>query len=197
MVEGLRRRDRRTWAAFVGGHADPLQSLAMRVLDNVHDAEEIVQETFLAVLKGIDSFESRSSLNTWVFKIARNLALDRWRHRRRRAGQVPLDTVSDDNLPHEKHTSVSTEREMVVQSYRRAAMREFIERLSPEDRLLLNLRLIEELPWSEIGQRVGRSPGTCRVDWCRRIEPELKKFRQRVEEEIMRYLQERREGDDS
>ena len=91
--------DERAFRDLVGEHQSTLIRLALVHVRTMADAEDVVQETWLAVLRGIDGFEGRSSLRTWICRILLNIA-------RRRAGQeaqsVPLSGLSgqsDDDGP--------------------------------------------------------------------------------------------------
>ncbi|MGZ4202472.1 MAG: RNA polymerase sigma factor, partial [Thermoleophilaceae bacterium] len=77
LVEGLREGDEAVYAELVRRwHPAMLRVARMYVRDGAV-AEEVVQETWLAVLQGIDRFEGRSSLKTWVFRILTNRAKTR------------------------------------------------------------------------------------------------------------------------
>lgn len=77
LVDAIRRRDETAFVQLVARYQGPLLRLA-RVYAKSHAiAEEIVQETWLGVLKGIDRFESRSSFKTWLFRILVNRARTR------------------------------------------------------------------------------------------------------------------------
>ncbi len=77
LVEALRRRDEAAFLILVETHHNSLLRLAQMYVRTRDVAEEVVQETWLGVLKGIDSFESRSSLKTWIFRILMNRARTR------------------------------------------------------------------------------------------------------------------------
>ncbi|MDX6659208.1 MAG: hypothetical protein QOJ55_30, partial [Solirubrobacteraceae bacterium] len=77
LVQGLRDGDEAVYAELVRRwHPAMLRVARMYVRDRAV-AEEVVQETWLAVLVGIDRFEARSSLKTWVFRILTNRAKTR------------------------------------------------------------------------------------------------------------------------
>src|SRR3954453_18492273 len=62
-----------------------------RLLGSVQDAEDLVQETFLAAWRGYHGFEGRSSLRTWLYRIATNRSLNALRDNRRRPVELPQD----------------------------------------------------------------------------------------------------------
>ena len=85
----IRTGDKSACALCVEKHGPGIHHLALRLMQNEVDAEDIVQETFLSAFKGIDSFEGRSSLSTWLYRIAYNNAMMRLR-------KLPPDTESVD-----------------------------------------------------------------------------------------------------
>jgi RNA polymerase sigma-70 factor (ECF subfamily) len=62
-----------------------------RLLGSVQDAEDLVQETFLAAWRGYEQFEGRSSVRTWLYKIATNRCLNALRDHRHKAVELPAD----------------------------------------------------------------------------------------------------------
>jgi RNA polymerase sigma-70 factor (ECF subfamily) len=77
LVAALRAGDEAAFARIVQDWSRPMLTLARGFVSTQASAEEVVQETWLAVLKGIDRFEGRSSLRTWVFRILVNTAKSR------------------------------------------------------------------------------------------------------------------------
>lgn len=91
-VAALRAGDERTFAALVDRYSPVMRSVARSYVSTHEVAEDVVQETWLAVLKGIDGFEARSSLRTWLFRILVNIAKTRG-IRERRAVSFEVSTV--------------------------------------------------------------------------------------------------------
>lgn len=79
LVAGLRRRDEAAFVALVTAYNPTLLRIARLHVSSMSVAEEVVQETWLAVMKGIDRFDGRSSLKTWCVRILVNQAVSRWR----------------------------------------------------------------------------------------------------------------------
>jgi RNA polymerase sigma-70 factor, ECF subfamily len=74
LVRRLRSGDERAFTGLVERYHQPMLALAASFVPNLAVAEEVVQDTWLAVLRGLDGFEGRSSLKTWVFRILVNRA---------------------------------------------------------------------------------------------------------------------------
>jgi RNA polymerase sigma-70 factor (ECF subfamily) len=73
----LRAGDESAFRALVTGHDRAMKRLALSFVREASVAEEVVQETWLAVIRGLDRFEGRSSLKTWIFRILVNRAQSR------------------------------------------------------------------------------------------------------------------------
>ncbi len=71
----LRAGDRNELARLVEAYSPSIYRLASRMLGNAQDAEDVLQTTFLKVFKALADFEGRSSLSTWIYRIAANEAL--------------------------------------------------------------------------------------------------------------------------
>lgn len=78
-IEALQSGDREAYAALVEQYSDQLYRLALRMLGNPQEAEDVVQETYLNAFRAIQRFEGRSSLGTWLYRITANQALMRLR----------------------------------------------------------------------------------------------------------------------
>jgi RNA polymerase sigma-70 factor (ECF subfamily) len=92
-IEALRARDEGAFTELVDEYGRTMLSLARMFVRDRAVAEEVVQEAWLNVLRGIDRFEGRSSLKTWIFRILTNTAKTR---AIREGRSVPFSAVLDD-----------------------------------------------------------------------------------------------------
>jgi RNA polymerase sigma-70 factor (ECF subfamily) len=83
LVEALRRGDEQAFAALVDELTGPLTRLALAHVPSRAVAEEVVQDTWVGVIRGIDRFQGRSSLRTWIFQILLNNARTRGKREKR------------------------------------------------------------------------------------------------------------------
>jgi RNA polymerase sigma-70 factor, ECF subfamily len=91
LIDSLRNGDERAFAALVDEHGAAMLRLARLYVRERSVAEEVVQEAWLGVLRGIERFEGRSSLKTWLFRIVTNLAKTR---AVREARSVPFSALA-------------------------------------------------------------------------------------------------------
>jgi len=167
LVEGLRAGDEAAFAALMRMYGVTMLGVAQMFVSSRAVAEEVVQEAWLGVLKGIDRFEGRSSLKTWVFSIVTNTAKTRGV---REARSVPFSSLGDG----EGEATVSPERFLgdgerfpghwavppaswagmpetrLLAAETMNVIRRVIDRLPPSQRAVLTLRDIEGLSAEEV-----------------------------------------------
>jgi RNA polymerase sigma-70 factor (ECF subfamily) len=95
LVERLRAGDEATFAGLVDQLGASMLRVARMYVGTHAVAEEVVQEAWLGVLQGIDRFEGRSTLRTWIFRILVNIAKTRGKRENR---SVPFTTLAGDDL---------------------------------------------------------------------------------------------------
>ncbi|MBI9046340.1 MAG: sigma-70 family RNA polymerase sigma factor [Anaerolineaceae bacterium] len=74
-IAKLQKGDREEFAKFVDNYSGIIYGLILKIVKDATEAEDILQETFIKVLKNLKGFEGRSSLSTWLYRIATNEAL--------------------------------------------------------------------------------------------------------------------------
>jgi len=93
-LDRLRVGDREELSRFVEETSPAIYRLALRILNDPQDAEDALQETYLKAMRALPNFEGRSSLNTWLYRIAVNEALMLVRKRR---PTVPVEDEPGDD----------------------------------------------------------------------------------------------------
>jgi RNA polymerase sigma-70 factor (ECF subfamily) len=148
----IRDGDRAAFASIADRHRRELQVHCYRMVGSLHDAEDMVQETFLRAWANRSTYEGRSSFRAWLYRIATNSCLDLIRTRRR---VVPLDARSgeraevswlepfpDSMLPaHDDPAAATIAKETIELAYIAA-----IQHLPPRQRAVLLLR--DAIGWS-------------------------------------------------
>lgn len=98
LIEAARGGDEGAFAGLVEPHRGELHAHCYRMLGSVHDAEDAVQEALLRAWRGLERFEGRSSLRSWLYTIATNASLDAIARRKRRVLPVDYAPASDPHL---------------------------------------------------------------------------------------------------
>lgn len=85
LIAKIRSGQRELLAELVARYEDRIYALALRMTGNRQDAEDVLQDTFLNVVRSLDSFKGSSSFATWLYRIATNAALTRLRQTKRKS----------------------------------------------------------------------------------------------------------------
>ena len=159
LVERLKAGDKSACAQCVELHADGIYRVALRLMRDEREAEDILQETLLSAFKGIQSFDGRARLHTWLFRIATNAAL--MRLRRREPVLVPVDEpVEEDDvsgLPRQLADWSGLPERVYDDATTRAELDRAIAALPQKLREVFVLRELEELSTEETAQALAVS----------------------------------------
>jgi RNA polymerase sigma-70 factor (ECF subfamily) len=159
LVARLKAGDQRAYAQLVESNAGIIYRLALRLVGNEADAEDVLQETFLSAFKSIDQFQEQSSLSTWLYRIATNAAL--MRLRRKEPIQVsvdePVESEDGDLIPRQFFDFCCLPEEDLLRDEARAEMARAIEELSPALRSVFVLRDVEGLSTEETAEALDLS----------------------------------------
>lgn len=155
------QRDPAALHALVDRYANRLFGLLFRLTGRRDVAEELLQETFLRVVRTIDQYEHSGRFDAWIFRIAANLARDRFRARKRRGEAVSLDAELDGSsraaeLP--GPDADPAQQAMAAEERERVAWA--LGQLSEPDREILLLRHHGQLSFREIAELLGVPLGT-------------------------------------
>lgn len=124
-----------------------------------NDAEDVTQEVFLKIDKGLQDFKGSSSVSTWIYRIATNTALDRIKSRsyRERKDTVRLDAIgSESGHGCVEEKSLSAERE-AIRNEMTDCIQEFVNRLPTDYRIVILLSEMKDLKNQQIADVLGIS----------------------------------------
>lgn len=147
------------------GDADSLEKLVNRYLSQLAGffhylrvpelyLEDMIQETFEKIIRNLEKFDSRKPFVTWLLTVARNHYFDLCRKEKRQ---------SEFKTQNSSETSESPEDTIVD----RETASDILKELSPSDRFLLELRIFQKMPFSEIAEITGEVEGTLRSKFFR------------------------------
>lgn len=151
LLERLNRRERAAFEQLVETYQDRIYDFCVRMVTDREEALDLTQETFASVYQHVARFRQEAKLSTWVFRIARNLCLNRLKYldRRGAGSSIALDAVPDaalqsaEDAPQKPDDALASARE-------RNRVQAAIAQLEEEQRVLVVLRDIEGLSYDEI-----------------------------------------------
>ena len=152
----LRKGDLRAFEELVIAYQHRVFGVAVRMLGNRAEAEEIAQETFLRAHRALPEFRGQARLGTWLYAIASRLCLNRLAAPERRLARGDDDALAV-APSHEPDAAATLERAELD-----AALREAIAGLPEERRIVVILRDLEGLSYEEIAEVLALEPGTVR-----------------------------------
>jgi RNA polymerase sigma-70 factor (ECF subfamily) len=162
-LTALRAGDPAALAALFDAHADKLYRLALSLLRDPAEAEDIVQETFVKVMTRLEQFEGRARLETWLYRVAYNASLERLR--RKQADPLPEDEPEADGLPMPQSLVdwSSTPETALLGAEVGVALEAAIQQLPESLRVVFLLRDVEGFSTEEAAEALGVSVAAAKV----------------------------------
>ncbi len=196
LLQRLRAGDEAAFMDLVDRYGPLMLRIALSHVSSRAVAEEVVQEAWVGVLRGLDRFEGRSSLKTWIMRIVANQARTRGERERR---SIPVSALT----PEDEEPAVDPARfrpfddprypggwalppaplpeERLLADETLARVRAAIARLPPRQQEVILLRDVEGWEPEEVGEALGLTPGNQRVL--------LHRARSKVRNELESYLE--------
>jgi len=158
LIEAIREGRTSALEALVSRYEKRVYNLAYRMLGNKEDAEDVLQDTFLNVVRSIDGFKSRSSFSTWLYRVASNAALTRLRQKSKREkseGEFLDEAYSVRESAHSQSRLVDwSDRPMerLLDEEARQVMETAVSELPEIYRMVFVLRDVQGLSSSEVAE---------------------------------------------
>ena len=153
-VSRARTGDADAFRLLVERHSRAIFRVAYRMTGNEHDADDVVQETFLRAYRQLEHFEERANFSTWVHRIAVNCSLDLLRARGRHEKHYGGDTA-DEALQGEVRADDPQPDRLLLSAELQTQVTAALDRLSGNERTAFILRHFEGMPVEEIGRTLG------------------------------------------
>lgn len=182
-MRGLRAGIEEAYEKLIRCYEQPVFGIVYRLVGNETEACDVVQEVFIKIFRGVDSFREQSSLRTWIYRIAVNEAHNRrrWfaRHSRR---EVSLDGDEDSGRSIDfARDPARSPYEQVLDHESQTLIEQALTRIRPAFRAAVVLRDIENLSYEEIAEILGVSLGTVKSRIVRGREALRRELTQRLD----------------
>jgi RNA polymerase sigma-70 factor (ECF subfamily) len=155
LVASAQSGDRIALERLLRLHYDRVHAVCRRIVGTAHDADDAAQEAMIRIVRGLRTYDGRSSFGTWAYRVASNTALDELRKRRRRP---MLHVVDDDGEVPEVVDHLAERR--VDSVAERMALDTAIAGLPDDFRVAVVLRDVADLDYGEIAEVLGVPIGT-------------------------------------
>lgn len=163
VVDAVKLGDRRAWEAAYDTYGKGLMGFLVLRLGDRDDAAEALSETFLRALEKIGGLRGGAdAFRAWLFRIARNVATDRLRARNRITLEPEPEETAD--------VLTGGPPDQVIAAEDALEVRQALQSLPPDDREVVWLRVCAGLSSDEVGEIVGKKPGTVRMQQLRALE---------------------------
>ena len=165
LIERLQAGDKSACAECIEIHSPGIYRLALRLMQNEAEAEDVMQETFMNAFKAIDKFEGRSGLGTWLYRIAYNAAMMRLRKPQQYILSVE-ETLSEEEgnlIPKQLFDWCCLPEEDFATDEVQSELERAIQKLPEKYKSVFVLRELEELSTQETAVALDLTPSTVKV----------------------------------
>ncbi|UJH68022.1 RNA polymerase sigma factor [Allomuricauda sp. SCSIO 65647] len=180
LINKIINGDSQSFAHVVDRHKDLVFSLAIRMLKNQEEAEEVSQDTFVKVYTSLKSFKGDSKFSTWIYRIAYNTCLDHIKKNKKRFDQLELNEVTENKME-----SLQNALDIMIVEERAEMVRSCLDYLSAEDTALLTLFYLEEKNLKEIEKIMKLTVNTLKVRLFRARKKMAEVLLQQLEPEML------------
>lgn len=160
LIERCRRQDGEAFSKIVDAYQNRVYGFVKRMVPNAEEASDIAQEVFIRAYQSFGRFDARSSLRTWLFRIAYNLCVDRSRRYKRGLDETSIDVMGEEDAAYEVPDSRWDPQALVLDDELRAVVERGLEEMSDKLRTVLLLHDKEDFAYEEIAQTLSLPIGT-------------------------------------
>jgi RNA polymerase sigma-70 factor, ECF subfamily len=184
-LEALHAGDPEEFARLVDAYSGKIYRLATKMLNQQLDAEDVLQETFLKAYRGIKSFDGRSKISTWLFRIATNEALMviRRKHPDTVSIDEPVETEEGEQEPIQIVDWCCLPEEELLSEETKERLDAAVQKLPEKLKVVFLLRDINDLSTHETAEILGLTETA--------VKTRLSRARLRLREELSIYFSEK------
>jgi len=172
--------DSKSFAILVDRYKDLVFTLALRMVKNREEAEEVSQDTFLKVFKSLNKFKGDSKFSTWIYRVGYNTCLDRIKKNKRAQRTVTIDEFTEHQIK-----TLDNALDNMEMEERKLAIQNCLQLLPSEDGYLITLYYFEELSLEEISKIIDITVNNVKVKLFRSRKKLATILKQRIEPEII------------
>jgi RNA polymerase sigma factor (sigma-70 family) len=186
-INQIIRGDTNVFGVLVDRYKEMIFTLALKMIKNREEAEEVSQDTFIKVYNSLNKFKGDSKFSTWIYKIAYNTCLDRLKKNKKKENTISIDEFSD-HLVKTLDNALSA----LEEKERKQTIQDCLNLLSSEESFLLTLYYFDDQNLEEIAKIMDINSNNVKVKLFRSRKKLAVILKKQLEPEILDYYERER-----
>jgi RNA polymerase sigma factor (sigma-70 family) len=179
--------ERNAFAVLVDRYKDMIFSLALKMVKNREEAEEVAQDTFIKIYTSLNTFKGDSKFSTWIYKIAYNTCLDHLKKNKKEENNISIDEFSLDLVK-----TMDNALSALEDKERKQTIQNCLNLLPSEENFLLTLYYFDDQSLEEIGKIMDISANNAKVKLFRSRQKLATILKKHLESERLEYYERER-----
>lgn len=186
-IDKILQGETNVFAVLVDRYKDMIFTLALKMVKNREEAEEVAQDTFIKIYNSLNKFKGDSKFSTWIYKIAYNTCLDRLKKNKKEENNISIDDFSSHLIK-----TMDNALSALEDKERKQAIQKCLNLLPSEENFLLTLFYFEDQSLDEIGKIMNINANNVKVKLFRSRQKLAVILKKQLEPEIVEYYERER-----
>jgi RNA polymerase sigma-70 factor (ECF subfamily) len=186
-IDKILQGETNSFAVLVDRYKDMIFTLALKMLKNREEAEEVAQDTFIKIYNSLNKFKGDSKFSTWIYKIAYNTCLDRLKKNKKEDNNISIDEFSAHLIK-----TMDNALSALEEKERKQTIQNCLNLLPSEENFLLTLFYFEDQTLEEIGKVMSITANNTKVKLFRSRQKLAVILKKKLEPEIIEYYERER-----
>ncbi|MBE2245864.1 MAG: sigma-70 family RNA polymerase sigma factor [Candidatus Competibacteraceae bacterium] len=169
VLRAVHHSDQGAYTELLDRYRDSIYYLFVKMVNNKDDAEDLTIETFGKAFRNLHNYQPTFAFSTWLYRIATNNGIDFLRKKKISTFSIDNPIKNKDGDQFEINISGNTPdpEETMIREQKKEVLRQFVDKLKPRYKQLIELRYYEDLSYEEIANRLGLPLGTVKAQLFR------------------------------
>lgn len=157
-INKVKQGDPSAYAFLVDKHKRMAYNVALQLMGNREDAQEVSQDAFLKAYQALDGYKGESKFSTWIYRIIYNTAISRLRKKK-----LPITSMDDEHVKVDIVGDTQSALKSLKGEERKRYLNEAMNKLENDERVILTLFYLDEKTVDEVSEITGWSPSNVKV----------------------------------